>query len=318
MPPLQKGGGELPAGVAVVGNPYSGRGANRKRVARLLARLEAARLEPRVVWDKAERAVMLADPGLDQWCRCVLVAGGDGTIGDVLNELARPERPCLGVALATLPIGNENLFAREFRFGVSPERIAAAIARGRSRRIDVGQCNGRLFSLMVSAGLDAEVVHRVDRWRVRPGDAGLRRVNRLSYGPHILGALHGYGYPLVRVEVEGEVVAEGAHAFVFNLPQYGGHLGICREAVGDDGKLDWVVFHRPGWRALAGYGLAVVRGRHLSRPDVSCGRAARVRLVPVDGDFPAPVQADGDPAGTVPAEVGLRPGGVQVVAMEAG
>lgn len=294
--------------VAVVGNPYSGRGANRQRVQRLLERLQASGVAARVAWEPAARHAMLADPDLARWCRCVVVAGGDGTVADVLNDL--PDGA--SVPVATLPIGNENLFAREFGFEAPPERIAAAIARGRTRQVDLGTCNGRVFALMASAGFDAEVVHRVARWRVRPNGEGLRRVGRLNYGPRILAALGRYRYPRVRVEADGHVVGEGAHAFVFNLPQYAARLGICPEAAGDDGQLDWLVLERPGMWALGRYGLSVIGGRHLGRPDVRHGRAERIRITAAsDGSVPA--QVDGDPAGATPMAVAVRPGALAVV-----
>lgn len=309
-----------PASVAICANPYSGRGPNRRRVDALVAALEARRINARLVWDRNERVQLLSDPSLSEWCRCVIAAGGDGSIADVVNDLSGGRREGAGapatagsIAFATLPIGNENLFARQFGFDAGPERIAEAIARGRTRRIDVGLMEGagqpRLFTIMASAGFDAQVVHRVDRWR--RGADKLKRVNRLSYVPHILGAIRRYSYPAVTLEAGGRTVT-GTHAFVFNIPQYGGRLGIGRHADEADGKLDWIVFHRPGLIRLAMYGLSVIARRHLRRVDVSHGRAASVTLTAAT---PVPLQADGDPAGTTPASFTVRPAALSVIAV---
>ncbi|MEX0655746.1 MAG: diacylglycerol kinase family protein [Phycisphaeraceae bacterium] len=301
--------------VLVVGNPYSGRGANRQRVDRLASALEAHGLAVRTAWDPAERKQLLTDPHLAAWCRCIVSAGGDGSLADVVNDLANGHShdafAMPDVPLATLPAGNENLFARQFQFTADPQRLAAAIARGDTCRVDLGVVGSRLFTLMASAGFDADVVHRMARWRAAgPVANALRRVNRLSYAGRILHSAHAYAYPSITLEVDGQRVT-GSHAFVFNIPQYGGNLGICRQACCDDAMLDWVLFQRPGLRSLATYGLAVVRKRHLDRPDVIHGQARALRIVSDDG--PVPLQADGDPAGWTPSAIDIRPAALRVI-----
>lgn len=302
-------------GVAVLSNPYSGRGPNRKRVDALIAALEARGLQPRVIWDARARRELLADPGLGNWCRCVISAGGDGSLADVVNELAACPGN-LGIPLATLPIGNENLFAREFHFNCPPQALAKAIERGSTRAIDAGAVGSRWFTLMVSAGFDADVVHRMAAWRAAlvttsGKGAGLRRVGRLSYLPRILTSLRCYAYPQLTINADGQTQT-GTHLFVFNLPQYGGNLGIARHARCDDGKLVWVLLKRQGLLALASYGISVLLGRHLSRKDVAHGRAERITL---ESQQPVPIQADGDPAGAGPITIEVRPGALHILDM---
>lgn len=296
--------------VPILANPFSGSGPNRRRVEALVEALAAHGLEAELVWERDRRAALLADPVLAERCRCVVAAGGDGSVADVINEMS-PGGVTPGVPFATLPMGNENLFARQYGFDGGVQRIARAIEQGRAVAADVGMVEQagerRLFTLMASAGFDAEVVHRVDRWR--KAGSGLKRVNRLSYGPKIVGALAGYRYPPVTLEAGGQVVS-GAHAFVFNMPQYGGGLGIARQADATDGLLDWVVFERPGLLNLAGYGLSVMLGRHLRRGDVRHGRATEVRLT---AQQPVPMQVDGDPVGFTPVTVVVRRQAVRVI-----
>ncbi len=311
--------------VPILANPYSGNGPNRQRVDALAAALRVVGLEARLVWDRAERAALLADADIGSWCRCVVAAGGDGSVADALNDLASTESCAHKVApdhaspvgravpFATLPMGTENLFARQFGFDRSATRLAEAIARGQTVGVDLGLVEGagrpRLFTLMASAGFDAEVVHRMDRWR-RTGEH-LKRVNRLSYAPRMLSAAAGYRYPRVSLEADGKTYT-GSHAFVFNIPQYGGNLGIGKHADPSDGLLDWVVFERPGAVRMLGYGASVVLGRHLLRGDVRHGRSASVRL---DSEAGVPMQADGDPVGSGPATVRACAGAVRVIVM---
>jgi len=64
------------------------------------------------------------------------------------------------------------------------------------------------------------------------------------------------------------------------------------------------LFERPGVFALAGYALAILRGRHLERPDVHHRRAKGFRL---SSAGVVPLQTDGDPAGELPATVEVLP-----------
>ena len=299
--------------------------------------------EARLVWGLEEREAALSDPGLARWCRCVVVAGGDGSIGAVINEMGRagvlpkalpggpgvlPEgssrvNPGAGVvALGTLPMGNENLFAKHYGFTGDVVALADAIEAGRTRRVDLGRVTspgedsqGHLFTLMAGVGFDAEVVHRMDRWRST--HKGLRRVSRASYLPRVVSSAWGYRYPRLTVEADGQEII-GTHLFVFNLPEYGGGLRLAPPGCcGDDGLLDWVMFDRPGVLALVGCACSVLRGRHLERGDVRHGRARGLTIQAVSDaavaapdappDFPPDtpaalprVQVDGDPAGVLP------------------
>lgn len=303
-----------PRGVLVFANPYSGSGPNRVYVSRMLGALKARGLRPRVVWDPARRRATLAHPRLLEKCRCIVAAGGDGSIADAINDMHAAG--LLGVVpFATLPIGTENLFARQFGFTRDGAVLAAAIDKLELHAVDVGavvsDAGERLFLLMASAGFDADVVHRMAAWRSDTRAAGtLRRVNRLSYLPRILTCVRGYCWPRITAEVDGKTYS-GSHLFVFNLPQYGGNLGIARHACGDDHLLDWVLFEKPGLLSLADYGWTVLRSKHLGRPDVPHGKAARLKLY---ADGPVALQADGDPAGFTPVTVEVRPGAMRVVA----
>lgn len=295
--------------VPILANPYSGRGANRQRVQEVIDSLSDHGLEPMPIWELDERAMRLGDADFLANCRALISAGGDGSLGDVVNDLYQAHGQ-LDVPIAVLPLGNENLFARQFGFDCSVTELARSAAAGQVRQVDIGKAGDRLFTLMASAGFDADVVHRMARWR---GAAGpLRRVSSLDYVPKIMRAAAGYGYTRMTVEVDGQAY-QGSHLFVFNLPQYGGGLGIAPKASGSDAQLDWVMFERPGLVNLADYAWTVLRAKHLGRPDVPHGRATTLR---VTSEMPVPMQADGDPAGFTPIQVSVMPKAMATLKIE--
>lgn len=292
--------------ILVVANPYSGAGPNRRRVDALVGALAALGAAPRVVWHAAERSAAFADAAAMRGCRAVIVAGGDGTIAQVINELPR------GLPLAVLPLGTENLLARALGFGREPTALADAVVACRTRTLDLGRATAgdrtRLFALMIGAGFDAAVVHRMAAWRA--SGPALRRVRRVSYVAPIAASLFGYAHTRVRLTTEAGTV-QGAHCLIANVPAYPLDIRLTPTASPDDGRLDWLMLERPGVVPLMTYGWAAYRGRHLARRDVRAGQATRLRLT---AETPTPVQLDGDPWGTTPVEVDVVPRALTVIA----
>ncbi|MEM1213654.1 MAG: diacylglycerol kinase family protein [Planctomycetota bacterium] len=290
-------------GVVILANPYSGSGPNRKHVQRLEAALQDLGHTPHTVWSRDERQTLLSDPALPDRCGCVVSAGGDGSLSGVLNILDTAGT-LSRVSLYHFPVGNENLFAAEVGHTRDPQPAAQAIARSlpvntqtpEHRNIDLGRAtlsndptHSHLFHLMLSAGFDAEVVRRMDDWRTAPTDGRLRRVSTARYVPRTLAALARYRYPTVTLTPHDGPALTGAHAFVFNLPRYGGGLRLGSAADYTDGQLDYLVLTRPGLFALARYGLTVLLNRHLKTPHIQHGRATQLTL-----QTDAPLQIDGD------------------------
>jgi diacylglycerol kinase family enzyme len=160
---------------------------------------------------------------------------------------------------------------------------------------------------MLSAGFDADVVHRVARWRERGGAP--RRVGRASYLRPIGAALWTYAHAPLSVTAD-DVTAHGAFCVIGNLPDYALALRPTPAARADDGLLDWTTFQRRGRAALAAYAWAVLLRRHVTLTHVRSGRARRLR---VTSEAPVPVQLDGEAAGFTPVEIDVLPAALSLV-----
>ena len=106
-----------------------------------------------------------ADDGLD----VVVALGGDGTVNEVVNGLLA-DGPRSGLpALAVVPGGNANVFARAL--GLPETAVEAtgqlleALRTERRRSVGLGTADGRWFTFCAGLGLDAEVVRRVEHKR---------------------------------------------------------------------------------------------------------------------------------------------------------
>ena len=98
---------------------------------------------------------------LEGGARIVVAAGGDGTVNAVAAELVGRD----DVALAVLPVGTLNHFARDLGMPTETNDAVTIIAAGRTRSVDVGEVNGRIFLNNSSLGLYARLV--VERERLQ-------------------------------------------------------------------------------------------------------------------------------------------------------
>jgi diacylglycerol kinase family enzyme len=283
--------------VAVQRNPMSGAGPRRQLLVDLVSGLRRAGLGVRVFGDRAALTRRLEDPEVAARLACIVAAGGDGTIHDVVNRY--PE-----ATLAILPMGTENLLARTLRIPRDGRAVARIIAANHVRAFDLGLAGERRFTLMASCGFDADIVHRTDARR-----SG--HITRWNYFQPILESLRKYGYPEMRVVVDGGEPFFCRQLFVMNHAAYGFRLPIARDAVPDDGRFDVRAFQRGSAFRMIRYALSIVMRRHERRADVRVIRAQRLQ---VTSEQPVPVQVDGDPAGFTPLEISILPGALRVVA----
>ncbi len=100
----------------------------------------------------------------------VVTLGGDGTVNEVVNGMLAEGGPGVGVpAVAAVPGGSANVFARSL--GLSPDAVEAtgelleALRAGRRRTIGLGQVDQRWFLFNAGLGLDAEIIHAMERKR---------------------------------------------------------------------------------------------------------------------------------------------------------
>ncbi|MDW6021698.1 diacylglycerol kinase family lipid kinase [Mesorhizobium sp. BAC0120] len=83
----------------------------------------------------------------------VIVGGGDGSVSSAAAALMGK-----GKALAILPAGTMNLFARGLGIPLSLDAAMDAFAHGQVRPVDMASANGRPFIHQFSIGMHAEMV----------------------------------------------------------------------------------------------------------------------------------------------------------------
>lgn len=275
--------------VAVIVNAEAGPSRHRRvpadlerHVRAVLVRLGA---EPVVVFtqgpghgrDLARRA---ADEGADVVCAW----GGDGTVNEVASGLVQSP-----AALAVVPVGSGNGFARDLGIPLEPDAALTIAVQGRTRVIDAGDINGRMFFNVSGLGFDAHVA-LVFANQPR-GRRGLS-----SYLMAGIREFFSYRAEACRITVDGVMIQSAPILLVAlaNTRQWGNNVRIAPRARPDDGRLDLVVIaHGSMWGVCA-------RGWRLWMG--SCDRASGVVTrtfieATITAERDLPMHIDGEPAG---------------------
>jgi diacylglycerol kinase family enzyme len=96
---------------------------------------------------------LLEAAGRDGDCDAILAAGGDGTISGAAVTCRET-----GKALAVVPGGTMNLFARSLSVPLDIYEAVTALAAGHTGKVDVATANGRLLLHQYSVGMQHDMV----------------------------------------------------------------------------------------------------------------------------------------------------------------
>lgn len=153
----------------VILNPYSNRWNSQKRWSEAEAALKAAGVDFHLaVSEKKGQIVELAEQAVLQKFSPIIVAGGDGSVGDAANGLmraaqsARAPLPPLGI----MPTGSANDIVYALGLPTDLNEAARVIAAGKIRAMDLGKLNDRYFVNNSAAGLEPYVTikHEKIHW----------------------------------------------------------------------------------------------------------------------------------------------------------
>lgn len=289
----------------IIQNPVSGRGDWDERVVIAMATFRQAGWDVHLKRTTAPGdATTMAREAVDSGCDIVVVAGGDGTVNEALQGLAGQQR----TALAVLPGGTVNVWATELGAGQRLDELAAEIARGRRRVVDLGLVNDRYFLMMASAGFDAKASAEVKGSLMKELK---RKAGPLAYVVSALRTAFNFHPREVVVDIDGERVSGSLLMLIAgNTRLYGGVAEITYQARADDGLLDIVVLNGKGPFDLLRRGWSILRRQHHGDRAIVYRQARKAVLDPTP---PLQLQADGEDIGFTPATFAVVPSALEVI-----
>lgn len=239
---------------------------------------------------------------------CIVAAGGDGTVNEVLNGIGDQADGFARTRLGVLPLGTVNVFAREIGLPLRIDLAWKTLQQGRERRLDLPcvefSANGvrrrQYFVQLAGAGLDARAIELVT-WPLK------RKFGPLAY---VIAGVKALRSPLSRItaRVDGQN-ATGELVLVGNGRFYGGPLEIFPGADLCDGLLDICVLPRANWLSLLRCLPGLLARRRLPARAVQRFRTSAFELT---GDTSASFELDGEWAGNLPATFSIARGQLRV------
>ncbi len=283
-------------------NPLAGQGRLRVTVTDIAGALHEHGVDCEAVFTYSPGdAFRHSKEAVDRGYELVVAVGGDGTVNEIANGLARTP-----AKLGIMPTGTANVLARELNIPLELDAAAEIVASGATRSIDLGLINGHYFTLMAGLGFDAEVIGGV-----------LQSVKTwIGAGAYILKGLEtltSYQATDLVLEMPEETVeTRGYLLVVSNSAAYSYQLKINPQAALDDGMLDICLFEEPdiAWFGLARQIAEVFVNRHLDNQKVRTFRTSSVRIT---SDPQIPAQVDGDVFCKTPVEISVAPGALNVL-----
>jgi diacylglycerol kinase (ATP) len=290
--------------VRVICNPSSGGGTCQTgRLRETLGGFEPDWVETRSKDDAVEAAREWRD-GL------LIVAGGDGTINDVINGLGEAGFP-ESVTLALLPSGTGNDLAATLTVPENPNEAKEVIRQNRVRTLDVARVRStgigeRFFINVATGGMGAEISYANDKeFKSRWG--------KLSYLRASLEVAREFDVRETTLHLDGkERRVRAVNIAIGNCRYAGGGWLAAPKANPEDGLLDVVVIEDIGIKEFLTLApAALARFDYLGREGVYATQAREIRVETRPDGLEFTV--DGEVIGDEPAEFVVLPRALKVV-----
>jgi diacylglycerol kinase (ATP) len=293
----------------VILNPYSNRWNSQKRWPDAERALREAGVDFEVgLSDGPGHIAELTRQAIRDGFSSIIAAGGDGTIGEIVNAMAHElENSETLVPLGILPMGTGNDLAYALKIPFDLVEAAKVIAAGKIGPMDMGKVNDRYFANNCALGLEPYVT------TIQARITSIKGVARYLLAT-VMAIMDRPSWK-IRMEWDGGSF-EGPISLVYvgNGPRTGGMFFMGPNADPFDGKLTVVYGYRAtrrGMFALLPKTLKSGPGNYLESEGIIEMPVTRLK---VHLESPTPVHTDGEIiyTATQDVEYSILPGRLQV------
>ncbi|MCS4486892.1 diacylglycerol kinase [Staphylococcus americanisciuri] len=274
----------------IIYNPTSGKELFKKALPDVLVKFEQAGYETSTyatqkIGDATEEAARAINAQYD----LLVVAGGDGTLNEVINGIAeKPNRPKLGL----IPMGTVNDFGRALHLPTDIFEAVDVILDGKTVQVDIGKMNSRYFINLAGGGKITEVSYEAP--------SKLKSiVGPFAYyikGFEMLPQMHPVD---VRIEYDDNVFEGEITLFLLGLTNsMAGFEKLVPDAKLDDGMFTLLIVEKANLAELGHIMTLASRGEHIGHPKVHYIKAQSVNI---SSFAEMPLNVDGEYGGQLPA-----------------
>jgi len=232
--------------------------------------------------------------------KMVIVAGGDGALSIAANILAGSQ-----TAMAALPMGTGNTFARSIKMPLDLKEAAAAIASGKIIPVDVGRVNGRVFLNSVTLGISGALAQNLDK-------ESKAKLGLLSWPVQMISVLRGHRALALKVLSKQRTFTLRTHQLVISNGQYlAGPIESAPDASLQDGCLRVFALGGRDWKSLLKSTFLWLLRRHDDWRETRYFATQQLRVESLGRAIQADV--DGELCESTPLELEIAPKALRVV-----
>lgn len=306
-------------------NPRSGGGRTGRVFDQMRAPIERALGKFDAIFtERGRHAVEIARVAAQEGVPIVVAVGGDGSIHEVVNGLMEArEKGANATRLGIIGQGTGGDFRRTLGLEHRLDRYVAAIAGGKTRKIDVGRFTymghdrtpgSAYFVNILSVGLGGLVDRLV-------ADASRGLGGSFAYFTSSLRGLveSRLGVCQCTIHYKGETREEEITTrslAICNGRYFGSGMMVAPMAEPDDGAFDVVDLGKASKVRFAMVSSSrIYKGEHIGHPDVRHFKCDKIEMVLKNQDVADKflLDVDGEPLGRLPLSIEVVPGAIEVL-----
>jgi len=301
----------------LIHNPNAGGGGDGRRkeldeARKILAKggIEADLAETTGPGDATEIALRAGQEGR----QLVIACGGDGTLNEVVNGLARQTNGHR-VPLALLPGGTANILAKELTLPWDIPQAAERLITGTIREIALGLATpvnepekSRYFLSVAGAGPDGRITYAVDlELKAKMGI--------FAYWWQGAVEVLQYKFPMFRVTTQEQSI-DGSLVIVGRTKHYGGPFKITTEADLYEDQFELAILTTKSGLRYLSYLPTLWFGDLRKAEGVHFMKADSLLCEPINEDEPVYAQVDGEPLSRLPVQFKIVPRALKLLVPE--
>ena len=239
---------------------------------------------------------------LDSSYSSILVAGGDGSVNEVINGMIKNK---IDLPLGIFPAGTANDFAHHINMPDSVELCCDVFLRKNIRKVDIGVANDRYFINVASGGLLTNVSQNID---IKLKNT----LGKLAYYIKGIEQLPSFRPFKMAFAYEDQYIEEDIYLFlVLNGNSAGGFEKIAKDACMSDGKFDVLAIKACQLPQMASLFIKILKGEHFNDPNIIYFKTDALKIMELE-EFFLETDLDGERGPEFPLDIKLIPRRLQV------
>lgn len=219
----------------------------------------------------------------------VVIAGGDGTVSQVVNSLMHSK-----VNFGIIPCGSGNGLAYTAKIPKDPAKALGVVFNGRASAVDGFLINGQFACMLAGLGFDAKVAHDFAEQPKRGLATYAKQVVKNFFSAHT------YSFQLKMNKASFQT--DAFFISIANSNQFGNNFTIAPQASLSDGLLDVVIVTSQNKFSLLLQTFMQITGRNKVETVVSDRKKGilyfQTEKLSIVNTSQAPLHIDGEPAET--------------------